>query len=73
MNGNKKKLFFTSIWIVNHFGKNPMKGGRPPKERKFIIKNIFIGVLKLILQNNCWIKKILKILKIIIILNEIKA
>lgn len=29
-------------WIINHFGRNPKKGGIPPKERKFTIKINFI-------------------------------
>lgn len=32
--------FCTRVWIVNHLGKNPNKGGRPPKDKKFKIKKI---------------------------------
>lgn len=28
-------------WITNHLGKNPKKGGRPPKDRRDTIKNTF--------------------------------
>lgn len=31
----------TSCWIINHFGKNPIKGGKPPKDNKEIRAIIF--------------------------------
>ena len=55
-------------WIVNHFGKNPMKGGIPAKDRKLIIKKILIFGLKFSFWTNWLIKKILFILIIIVIL-----
>lgn len=29
-----KQLFFISSVMITHFGKNPVKGGRPPKDNK---------------------------------------
>lgn len=42
MNIKIKKLFFNKKLITIHLGKNPIKGGKPPKERKLIINDILI-------------------------------
>lgn len=34
-------LFFTSSWMINHFGKNPVSGGSPPKD-SIVIKIIMV-------------------------------
>lgn len=41
-----RQLFFTSSVIIIHFGKNPVSGGRPPRDSRMseIIVNT-IGVL----------------------------
>lgn len=41
-NANKVILFSIIKFTVNHLGINPKKGGSPPNERKFKIKNILI-------------------------------
>lgn len=46
--------------IVSHFGKNPRKGGSPPKDKKFNIKIIFIVLLDLIIV--IWCKNIVFII-----------
>lgn len=39
--------------LINiHLGKNPVNGGNPPIESKFIIKNIFNDLLKKNEENN---------------------
>jgi len=30
----------TNCWIINHFGKNPVNGGSPPKDKNLV--NILI-------------------------------
>lgn len=30
------QLFFSSSWIITHFGKNPVSGGRPPVDRRSV-------------------------------------
>lgn len=30
----KKKLLFNIIMIASHLGKNPIKGGNPPRDKK---------------------------------------
>lgn len=43
INSDKKyKFSFIKKLTVIHLGKNPKKGGNPPKDKKFIIKNNFI-------------------------------
>jgi hypothetical protein len=41
----KNKFFLINISIIIHFGKNPKKGGKPPKDNKTIkieiLKNLF--------------------------------
>jgi hypothetical protein len=37
--------------ITIHFGKNPMNGGNPPKDKKLIIRDILIILFKLIINN----------------------
>lgn len=34
-------LFFTISWIINHFGRNPVSGGRPPRDN-IVIKMIMV-------------------------------
>lgn len=29
-----RQLFFSSSVIITHFGRNPVSGGRPPRERR---------------------------------------
>lgn len=36
--GNKIKFIFNIHEITNHLGKNPIKGGSPPSENRFIIR-----------------------------------
>lgn len=57
-------LFKTNNWITNHFGKNPINGGRPPKDSKFR-NNINFKIFELKNELNNWlIWYILKLLKI---------
>lgn len=48
--------------MIIHFGKNPIKGGNPPRERKLINKEILIIGFKFKI-NNWLIKNIFNILK----------
>lgn len=32
------RLFIIIVWMTVHFGKNPMNGGRPPSESRFVNK-----------------------------------
>lgn len=50
-----KRLFFNIKLITIHFGKNPMKGGNPPIDRKLINKDSLIILFKLIKNN--WLMK----------------
>lgn len=34
-------LFFAISWIINHFGRNPVSGGRPPRDN-IVIKMIVV-------------------------------
>lgn len=44
--GNIMLLFFTSSWIIIHFGRNPVSGGSPPRDNIIIrISTVMIGVL----------------------------
>lgn len=39
-------LFFVSSWRIIHFGMNPVRGGRPPMERRIVnIMAVIMGVL----------------------------
>jgi hypothetical protein len=38
--------------ITNHLGRNPIKGGNPPKDIKLIKKQYFIKLLLFIDKNN---------------------
>lgn len=51
-----------NISIINHFGKNPKNGGKPPKDNKGINNIIFKNLLEL---NNLKVWLILKILKLL--------
>lgn len=68
-----KNTIFCEIrkFTVNHFGKNPINGGIPPNERKFIMKIIFNGLFEFKVLISCLIWKIFRVFKIIIILKEI--
>lgn len=60
-------LFIVNDWITSHLGKNPKKGGRPPKESKLKNKKNFI-VFEWKINVNSWlIWEILNILNIKII------
>lgn len=48
-NGSIISLFLVSVLITSHFGKNPMKGGSPPKDKKLII-NENLMILKLLIE-----------------------
>lgn len=52
------------IWIVNHFGKNPNRGGSPIKDKKFRL-NINLVIGEFLIKNNWVIKNIFKLLNII--------
>lgn len=45
---------FTIDWIMNHLGKNPRKGGKPPNESKDVNSKNFIVGLSL-LNKNVWL------------------
>lgn len=47
--------------IIIHFGKNPIKGGKPPNDKKLINKLILIKKF-ILLINNWLIKYVFKIL-----------
>lgn len=54
-------MFLSAIfWITIHLGRNPRKGGNPPKDRKLIINENF-NVELFILMNNCFIKKMFNV------------
>jgi len=60
-----------NLLIVNHLGKNPKKGGNPPKDKKFIVIEIF-NILLIFIELVSWfIKNILFKLKINVIFNVI--
>lgn len=42
INEIKYKLLFIKKLIIIHLGKNPKKGGKPPKEKKLIKMEILI-------------------------------
>lgn len=59
----KNKFILVSKLITIHFGKNPTKGGNPPKESKGIKIIVFIKNLKL-KDEKIWFKlKIFNLLK----------
>lgn len=68
INDRKYILFRTNQLIVNHFGINPMNGGKPPNERKFNINENFNVLLEFRILNNCLMWNEFEILKIKIIL-----
>lgn len=35
-------MFFVNSWIIIHFGKNPVNGGRPPRDKRVIRDEIAI-------------------------------
>lgn len=39
---NIVNISFIMKLMVNHFGRKPMKGGNPPRDKKFIRNNNFI-------------------------------
>lgn len=44
--GSRIVLFFVISWIIIHFGKNPVNGGRPPKDNIIIRINVVVsGIL----------------------------
>lgn len=56
--GKASWLFSIRAWTVNHLGRNPKKGGNPPREKKFKIRaNLVIGVICSMII--CFKKKIL--------------
>lgn len=39
-------LFFSSSWMMVHFGRKPVRGGSPPVDRRIrVVTGISIGVL----------------------------
>lgn len=48
-------LILDNSWITIHLGKNPKKGGRPPKESKEV-KNINFNRKEFIKVENNWFK-----------------
>ena len=58
----KNILRFISKSIINHLGKNPKNGGKPPKKKKKIKITVFIKNLKL-KEEKIWFK--LKIFKLL--------
>lgn len=65
-------LIFIEL-ITIHLGKNPMKGGIPPKDKKFSIKKVLINGVEFKIITNWLIKKILnfkKIKTILIVISE---
>lgn len=62
---NKKNIFkFINKSIINHLGKNPKKGGNPPRDNKGMKITVFIKNLKLN-EEKIWFK-----LKIFRLLNK---
>lgn len=51
---NIKKLFKIRLLTVNHLGKNPKNGGKPPKDIKFIIKRNLNILFKFNVLLNCF-------------------
>lgn len=47
----KNKLLETSSWIINHLGINPVKGGRPPNDKRAINDKSLISGEKLVWLN----------------------
>lgn len=67
LNKTKNKFVLINVSIIIHFGINPMNGGSPPKDIKFIKKQNLING-KLLLNMKIWfILKRFIILSIIII------
>lgn len=60
MKVNKYILLLIKKLIIIHLGKNPINGGKPPRERKLINKLILIKKFMLLI-NNWLIKYIFKI------------
>lgn len=48
------------FWIIIHLGRNPRKGGNPPKDKKLIINENF-RVELFILIKSCFIKKMFNV------------
>lgn len=42
----KNKFLLIISLITNHLGMNPIKGGNPPNEKKFMIREILIFLFK---------------------------
>lgn len=63
----KMLLFFTISWMINHFGRNPVKGGRPPKD------NIITKISSVIRGNlfHMWDREVVVVVEFII--NSIKV
>lgn len=45
-----KQLFFSSSVIMAHFGKNPVSGGSPPKDKR--INGIIVSIVGVLFHNN---------------------
>lgn len=68
----EKKPFFSIIIITSHLGKNPIKGGNPPRDRKFINKINLVFFLSVYIKFNCCIQDTLNILKKYVIVDRMK-
>lgn len=67
---NKNKRFIKVITsIINHLGKNPKKGGRPPKDNKVMNILDFISLLFVYILKVWLMLKSLKLFKTKIMLN----
>lgn len=45
-----EELFFKSSEIIIHFGRNPVRGGRPPRDRR--IKEVMIRIIGVLFHNS---------------------
>jgi hypothetical protein len=52
INDNKKNILFLIISsIINHFGKNPKNGGKPPSDKRRMKAEIFKNLFELNILN----------------------
>ena len=63
MNNKNNSWLITRFWITNHLGRNPKKGGNPPRDNKFKNRKNFIFFEIKYIENNWFKWEILNILK----------
>lgn len=48
--GIVEELFFKSSEMIAHFGRNPVRGGRPPRDRR--IREVMIRIVGVLFQDS---------------------